>query len=112
MIATKSDIFSFSIDATMMNVIDNKVDNFKIYQNYPNPFNPLTCIEFEIFSSDFIQVNVYDVEGNLIDNLAADYYNSGNHKIFWNAGSNSSGIYFYELSNSNNFIRKKMMFIK
>ena len=73
-----SDVFSFSIDATMMNVIDNKVDNFKIYQNYPNPFNPFTCIEFEIFSSDFIQVNVYDVEGNLIDNLASDYYNQGN----------------------------------
>ena len=107
-----SDIFSFSIDATMMNVIDNKVDNFKIYQNYPNPFNPLTCIEFEIFSFDFIQINIYDVEGNLIDNLASNYYNPGNHKIYWNANSNSSGIYFYEISNSNNFIRKKMMFIK
>ena len=107
-----SDIFSFSIDATMMNVIDNKVDNFKIYQNYPNPFNPLTCIEFEIFSFDFIQINIYDVEGNLIDNLASNYYNPGNHKIYWNANSNSSGIYFYEISNSNNFIRKKMMLLK
>ena len=106
-----SDTFTFLLDATELNV-SYQISDFTIKQNYPNPFNPLTCIEFEIFSSDFIEINIYDVEGNLIDNLAADYYNPGNHKIFWNAGSNSSGIYFYEVSNSNNFIRKKMIFIK
>ena len=107
-----SDIFYFSIDATMMNVIDNKVDNFKIYQNYPNPFNPLTCIEFEIFSYEFIEIKIYDVQGNIINNLTSDYYKPGIYKVYWNAILNPSGVYFYEISNSKNLIRKKMMLIK
>ena len=87
-------------------------DNFKIYQNYPNPFNPLTCIEFEIFSYEFIEIKIYDAQGNIINNLTSDYYKPGIYKVYWNAILNPSGVYFYEISNSKNLIRKKMMLIK
>ena len=107
-----SDVFSFSIDATMMNVIDNKVDNFKIYQNYPNPFNPITCIEFEIFSSDNIVITIYDINGNIVKNLVNGFYNPGQYKVYWNANNHSSGIYFYDISISNRIIRNKMMLMK
>ena len=106
-----SDTFTFYLDATQLNSF-NHIDNFNIEQNFPNPFNPITYFEFEIFSSDFITINIYDIKGNLIQNLANDFYSSGNYKLYWDASSYSSGIYFYEISNSKILIRKKMIIIK
>ena len=107
-----SDIFSFSIDATMMNVIDNKVDNFQIYQNYPNPFNPITYIEFDITKYNSLKINIYDTNGNFIEELVNDYYSPGSYKVYWDGSEFSSGIYFYELQINNQSVRKKMVLIK
>ncbi len=107
-----SDVFSFDIDATFLDVIDNTIDNFKIYQNYPNPFNPITCIEFDIINYNFLEINIYDTNGNLIEELVADYYNPGLHKVYWNGSNFPSGIYLYELQFSNQSFRKKMILIK
>ena len=107
-----SDIFSFSIDATWMNVDDNKVDNFKIYQNYPNPFNPITYIEFDITNYNSLKINIYDANGNFVEELVNDYYNPGSYKVYWDGSKFSSGIYFYELQINNQSVRKKMVLIK
>ena len=57
-------------------------------------------------------IPMYDAQGNIINNLTSDYYKPGIHKVYWNAILNPSGVYFYEISNSKNLIRKKMMLIK
>ena len=107
-----SDTFSFSIDATMMNINDNKIDNFEIYQNYPNPFNPITYIEFDITNYNSLKINIYDTNGNFIEELVNDYYNPGSYKVHWDGSKFSSGIYFYELQVGNQSLRKKMILIK
>tara|TARA_B100000676_G_C18059833_1_gene836993 strand:- start:140 stop:2485 length:2346 start_codon:yes stop_codon:yes gene_type:complete len=106
-----SDTFAFYLEIASLN-ISNLIDNFRLNQNFPNPFNPQTCIEFQIFKSDFIEIKIYDVQGNIINNLLASYYNPGIHKVYWDATQYPSGIYFYEISNSKDLIRKKMMLIK
>ena len=107
-----SDTFYFELDATLLNVNSDQVDNFKIYQNYPNPFNPITCIEFDNLNYNFLKINIYDTNGNLIEELVNDYYNPGSHKVYWDGSNFSSGIYLYELQISNQSLRKKMILIK
>ena len=61
-----------------------QVYDFQLYQNYPNPFNPITTIEFDLDKSDYINLTIYDLKGNKVNELIDKYVNAGNHKIIWN----------------------------
>ncbi len=108
---------------TGVNVVSQKTPStYNLSQNYPNPFNPSTNIEFSIPRSATIQLNVYNILGELVKTLVNGDIVSGNYKVTWN-GTNShgvtvsSGIYFYRLvaqSNgaANYIITKKMLMMK
>ena len=78
----------------------------EIDQNYPNPFNPSTQINYYLPNSSLVKINVYDINGNLIDQILDEYKNSGHHSITWMPKSLSSGIYFVEINE--NKISKKI----
>lgn len=61
--------------------------------NYPNPFADFTSLKFTLPESDIATINVYDLGGKLIENLANDFYSAGNHEITWNASDMRSGHY-------------------
>ena len=100
-------------------IVDNSVipKAFNLKQNYPNPFNPSTSINFEIFESSHVSLNVYDLSGRLVKNLLSGNINSGAYSIEWN-GKNTNGIsaaagvYFYSISSEEGTIIKKMSLIK
>ena len=90
---------------------------FKLKQNYPNPFNPSTSIDFEVFESSKVSLNVYDLSGRLVKNLLSGNLNSGAYTIEWNGKnttgiSSAAGVYFYSLSSGESTIIKKMSLIK
>ena len=45
---------------------------FALHQNYPNPFNPYTIIRFDLPRDIKVQIEVYDVLGRLVKNLASN----------------------------------------
>ncbi len=61
---------------------------------YPNPFNDTVKISFEIPSTGEIKLSIYDIQGQLLDNIINDPYNQGTHTTIWNAKDYPSGIYF------------------
>ena len=100
-------------------VADNNVSPkaFNLKQNYPNPFNPSTSINFEIFESSNVSLNVYDLSGRLVKNLLSGNLNSGAYSIEWNGKningiSTAAGVYFYSISSEEGTIIKKMSLIK
>jgi hypothetical protein len=90
---------------------------FKLEQNYPNPFNPTTTIQFNLNKASNVKVDIFNVEGKLINQIVNNYKKAGTHKISWD-GTNSkgekvsSGTYFYRITNNNNVQTKKMILIK
>jgi hypothetical protein len=75
-------------------------ENYTLSQNFPNPFNPETTIEFGIPQANFVELSVYDINGNLVRTLISEEKRAGNHWIKWDARDEnglrvSSGIYFY-----------------
>ena len=70
--------------------------------NYPNPFNPSTQIEFDLTAAANVRLEVYDVNGRLVNVLAQGDLDEGVHTVRWN-GTNlagdrvASGIYFDRL---------------
>jgi hypothetical protein len=81
-------------------------------QNFPNPFNPKTLISWEMDAPNKVILAVYNMQGQLIENLVNGEKNAGYHSMDWNAESNPSGIYFYTLTIGNETFKKKMILLK
>jgi PKD repeat protein len=81
-------------------------------QNYPNPFNPVTRIEFGMSVPGSVRLDVFNVKGELVANLARGTYGTGFHTVEWNAAGMSSGIYFYRLVTPVSTMTKKMILLR
>lgn len=90
-------------------------EGFLLYQNYPNPFNPETSIKFTVPSTlknNYLTLKIYDINGKAVKELFNKKFEAGNYEYVWNSGNYPSGIYFYQISNSDFSITKKMVLVK
>jgi gluconolactonase len=83
-------------------VVSDKVDvpsKLVLYPNYPNPFNPSTTIRFSLTTNEHVQIDVVDVHGRIVQNLANEAMSSGEHAVVWNSETvdAASGIYFIRM---------------
>lgn len=92
--------------------INTAPQSYTLSQNYPNPFNPSTTISFSIPEADFVELNVYNLIGQRVKILVNEQKTAGVHQATFNAGSLSSGIYFYQLKAGDFTINKKMVLVK
>lgn len=94
------------------NVVNNETPTeTKLIQNYPNPFNPSTNIKYQVASSGFVTLKVYNVLGKEVATLVNTEMNTGTYSINWDAGNLASGVYFYTLENNGVKIDTKKMFL-
>jgi len=50
---------------------------------YPNPFNPRTNIVFVLERAQWIQLEILDLRGRLVNFLGQDQYSAGEHSVVW-----------------------------
>ena len=92
---------------------DNSIPvNFTLSQNYPNPFNPTTKIRFSISEAAHVELNIYNVLGQLVTSLVNQEMSAGNYAVDFNASNLSSGIYFYTMKAGSQVFAKKMTLLK
>ncbi|MBU4486258.1 MAG: T9SS type A sorting domain-containing protein, partial [Candidatus Delongbacteria bacterium] len=84
----------------------------KLFQNYPNPFNPVTEIKFDLSKTAKIKLCVYNINGQLISELANGTMNAGQHYVDFDGSKLNSGIYYYTLETDGMAITKKMILMK
>lgn len=85
---------------------------FQLYQNYPNPFNSKTQIEYNLLKNLDVNLNVYDLKGNFVTNLASGFQIAGTHSVQWNASDVAAGIYLYRMESGQSQQVKRMLFLK
>jgi hypothetical protein len=85
---------------------------FSLEQNYPNPFNPGTLIRFSIPVETDVRLNVYNTLGQEVAEIINSRLKEGYHEVEFDAGSLTSGIYFYRLEADKFVDVKKMIIIK
>jgi len=85
---------------------------FKLEQNFPNPFNPSTTISFSLPKESNVSLKIFNVIGKEVDVLVNGYLPAGNYSLQWNAGNQTSGIYFYKLTTDNFTETRKMTLLK
>ncbi len=86
----------------------------QLYQSFPNPFNPSALIEYELPTSGFVTLSVYDIYGREIETLVKGEQPAGIHRIMFDTRGSSlaSGSYFYRLSFGAYTSTKKMLLLK
>ena len=92
-------------------------NNFALNQNHPNPFNPITTLKYDLPKDSFVSITVYDMLGNVVNNLVNANQSSGYKSIQWDATNNtgkpvSAGIYFYTIEAGDFVDTKKMILLK
>ncbi|PID31208.1 MAG: hypothetical protein CR982_00075 [Candidatus Cloacimonadota bacterium] len=94
--------------------IDNEmvIDQFKIISAYPNPFNPSTTIKFEVSSISNLTMNIFNSNGELVQERKLLNMNVGSHNIKIDGSNLSTGIYFVSLTNGATVQTMKLMLLK
>tara|TARA_B100001245_G_C22849339_1_gene408295 strand:- start:65 stop:1273 length:1209 start_codon:yes stop_codon:yes gene_type:complete len=92
-------------------------NRFSLHQNYPNPFNPVTTVSYKLVEPEFVNLSVYDVNGNFIKNLISGKRGSGENIVNWNGKNDANenvagGVYFYRIETKSYSSTKKMILLK
>lgn len=90
---------------------------FHIMQNYPNPFNPSTTIRYFLAKKSKVTLEIYNLNGQLINILVNIEQTAGEKSVQWNGCDHSgqrvsSGIYFYRLQTPDNVMVRKLLLVK
>jgi hypothetical protein len=96
-----------------VNIINSLVPEIlSLKQNYPNPFNPQTTIKWSMPLSGIVSLEVYNLQGQLVELLFNGQLEAGIHEQIWDATAYPSGIYFYRLKTHEKTLQKIMLLLK
>ena len=87
-------------------------DTFMLDKIYPNPFNPATSIYFGIPTGSKVLVQIYNLQGQVVETLANNHMAAGYHALVWDAGDNSSGVYFVKMVAGDYVATQKLLLVK
>jgi hypothetical protein len=88
-------------------------NQFRLYDAYPNPFNPSTTIKFNLSQSGNVVLRIYNVMGQLVKTVINnEYRTAGEFSYSVKLDNFSSGVYFYNLTQGNLSVTKKMILMK
>jgi hypothetical protein len=91
---------------------NNLPNGFRLEQNYPNPFNPSTMIAFELPKSSPVKMQVFDIEGRLVQELVSATLDAGRHQVRFDGSALSSGVYLYRFTAPEFSAMGKMVLLK
>jgi gluconolactonase len=101
-----------TITGTEKPLADNALEIFQLHENYPNPFNAATRISFTIPRAAHVNLEVFNVLGQRIAEIANDSFAAGTHSFHWQADLLPSGLYFCTLTAEGRQTTRRMVLLK
>jgi len=92
-------------------------NSFELFQNYHNPFNPATNIKYNLSSSGFVTLTIYNLLGEKVKTLVNKARSIGTYEVTADLSRFTSGVYLYRINvtgeNGKRFTSiKKMILLK
>jgi len=92
--------------------VTNPPGQFSLSQNYPNPFNSQTRIHFHLQQQAYLELAIFNLNGQQIVQLLAEELPKGVHILNWDGLNQEnepvpSGIYWYQLKSKTGFTVSK-----
>ncbi|MDA3843858.1 MAG: T9SS type A sorting domain-containing protein [Candidatus Kapabacteria bacterium] len=78
----------------------------------PNPFNDYTNICFDLYESDFIEIEVFDPRGKKVQTLHKGMLNPGLQIFTFESCDLPSGVYFCRIKNSTEVRLERLVLVK
>ena len=103
-----SDIEGNAIPASSV-IVPSK---YALESAYPNPFNPVTTLNFSLPESQEVMLQVYNLQGRVIETLINSNMEAGYHTLQWNADNHASGVYFVKMVTGEFVNTQKLMLVK
>ena len=82
-----------------------------LYQNHPNPFRNGTLIRYELASTCFVKILVYDLAGVQRASLVNAIMPAGEHFLGFDRDCLPAGFYYYALVSGGRRLCRKMIII-
>jgi hypothetical protein len=104
-----------SVPVTVIPPVSNeetKKHTLALFQNYPNPFNPSTLIQYSLPESQYVRLDVLDVNGRVLGVLVDGVRPAGMSSVRFEIGGLSSGILLYRLQAGGQVFTRKMVLVK
>ena len=85
---------------------------FSLSAAYPNPFNPTPTISFGLAVDSEVSIQIYNLQGRVVETLASQFMQAGYHSVTWNANNYSSGVYFVKMATGDYVNTQKLLLVK
>ena len=104
----------FGIESIWVSVPEEVDGNVVMGRVYPNPFTNETNISLTLSEDADLRIEVYNINGQMINSLQDSKLAAGTHIIRWNAQADgaSEGIYFFRIISDNDVITKKVIMMR
>ena len=86
--------------------------DFVLNKAYPNPFNPTTVISMHYAVGSDTELNIYNTQGVLVDQLVNGFVEAGKYDITWDATNMPSGVYIVNMVAGNVMQSQKIVLMK
>jgi len=81
-------------------------------QNYPNPITDMTSITYSIKNSSNVVLNIYNINGKLVQTIVNESKLPSSYTVKWNASNLPAGIYVYQLKTNEYSDMKRCVVVK
>ncbi len=99
-------------DTTNMEPLHSEENLSPMLRNNPNPFNAATTISFVLREESYINLDVFNIQGRIVENLQDGFLSAGTHELSWEASQYPSGIYLVKLIGDNFTTSKRILLLK
>ncbi|HNW55778.1 MAG TPA: FlgD immunoglobulin-like domain containing protein [bacterium] len=110
-------IWSYALSVSNSDQTQAPLPNIAYIKCYPNPFKDDTFIKFKNQTSDNIEINVFNIKGQLVKKIINQTVSSGEHQFIWdgkkdNGQPAAAGVYFYNLKSDRYTHTGKILLLK
>ena len=93
-------------------LVKNMPTNISVKSAYPNPFNPRTKFDISLLENSQVEVQVFNVTGQLNTTIFNGFLNAGDHQMNWDASQYPSGIYIIRTTIGTKVFDQRVSLIK
>ncbi|RJP73774.1 MAG: T9SS C-terminal target domain-containing protein [Candidatus Zixiibacteriota bacterium] len=90
----------------------DRPDGFVLAGPYPNPFNPETTFIIRLAQPRDVRLEAYDLNGRLVERIAAGAFPAGSSHVTWQAPDLPSGQYLVRLSTGARVLSTRAVLLK